>query len=256
MQEQIVINNQLISFSSFGNQKNKLTIIFLHGWRSQKEVWNEVINQVIKLSSHQVYALDLPGFGRSPVPKASWTVEDYAKTVKAFIEKLELKNVVLVGHSFGGRVGIKLASQHPKILFKLVLVDSAGFVDESFRKKFFSFLSKIAKPIFALAVFNGIKKKIYQTIGAEDYIATPELKNIFLNVVNEDLTEDMKKIHIPTLIIWGEKDKDTPIEFGQKMNSLIPNSELIILPNAGHYSFLDNREEFIKELDNFLYVQY
>ena len=73
-----------------------------------------------------------------------------------------------------------------------------------------------------------------------------------MNVVKEDLSEDMKGIKIPTLIITGENDKDTPIAFGEKMQELIPNSKFQILKNAGHYSFLDQREEFVKIVEKFI----
>ena len=83
-------------------------------------------------------------------------------------------------------------------------------------------------------------------------MATPEMRPTFLSVINEDLTEDMKKIKIPTLIIWGEDDDITPIEFGKRMNSLIPNSKFLILPRAGHFSFLDQPDEFVGQLTLFI----
>lgn len=281
MQEQIVINGQLISYQHFGSQKSGQALIFLHGWRSQKEVWKQVASSMYHVSS--IYCIDLPGFGASPAPKITppsihlalhgegrgrgWSVGDYAQTVKGFIEKLELKNVILVGHSFGGRVGIKLcAAQNqqnnnsllPSFILregtiqKLVLVDSAGFAMDTAKKSLMAGAAKIAKPFFKLKFMQGVRKKIYQTIGAEDYLATPQLQKTFINITSEDLTEDMRCINIPTLIITGENDKDTPVAFGQRMNSLIPNSKFVILPNAGHYSFLDKPEEFVEALKEFI----
>jgi len=250
MTSQIIVNNNLIAFDQFGAGDS--TVIFLHGWRSQKEVWGQVINQVIKLSSYQVYAIDLPGFGGSPVPKTVWGVGDYAEMVKGFIEKLGLSNVIIVGHSFGGRVGIKLAAKYPQLISRLILVDAAGFVTNSPRKAFFRFLAKIVSPFFRFSFTGGLRKKIYQFIGAEDYLATPELQKTFVSVVNEDLSEDMKKIVCPTLIIYGENDVDTPVEFGKQMQLKIKNSKLKILSNAGHFSFLDQPEEFVKIFKEFV----
>jgi pimeloyl-ACP methyl ester carboxylesterase len=145
-----------------------------------------------------------------------------------------------------------LASQYPDIISQLVLVDSAGFVTPAIKKNLMGVVAKIIKPIFKPRFMQGLRKKIYKGLGAEDYLTFPELKATFLKVVNEDLSKDMKGIKIPTLIITGEDDKDTPIAFGKRMNFLIPNSQLLILKNAGHYSFLDQPEEFVKILAKFI----
>jgi pimeloyl-ACP methyl ester carboxylesterase len=97
-----------------------------------------------------------------------------------------------------------------------------------------------------------LRLKLYQKIGAEDYVATPKLTRTFLNIVREDSTESMPKITAPTLIIWGENDQETPLEQGRKINSLISNSKFLILSRAGHYSFLDKTGQFTKELEKFL----
>lgn len=250
MNKQIVANGQLVSYSELGSG-NAEAVIFLHGWRSGKEVWARVLSY-LSISNCQLISMDLPGFGGSEMPKKNFTIGDYAETLADFITKLELKNVTLVGHSFGGRVAIKLAAKNPKLISKLILVDSAGFVMEGSRKNLMVATAKLVKPIFKPWFMQGLRKKIYQSIGAEDYLATPELQKTFMNVVNEDLTEDMKKVDCPTLVIFGEKDTDTPVEFGKRMHSIIHNSKFLILKNAGHFSFIDQPEEFIKILNTFI----
>jgi pimeloyl-ACP methyl ester carboxylesterase len=261
MVKQVIINNLLLSY---GGQKGdgQKTLLFLHGWRSNKEIWNTVIQ---KLGNKEIgkLAMDLPGFGGSeqPLPNPplrrggelrGFAVKDYANVVAEFIRKLELKNVVIVGHSFGGRVGIKLASKRPELISKLVLVDSAGFAMEASKKKLAAMAAKIVKPIFKPQIMQGLRKKIYKKIGAEDYLATPELQKTFVNITNEDLSEDMKKIQVPTLMIYGQHDKNTPVTYGELMKFLIPNSKLTIIPNAGHFSFLDQPQEFVEALKSFI----
>ncbi len=149
MNQQIIINNQLISFVKQGSEVAEQTLLFLHGWRSNKEAWGNIIQKLrVTGDGLQVYAIDLPGFGSSPVPKGDWGVEDYANLVAEFIGKLDLKNVVVIGHSFGGRVGIKLASLRIDLVKKLILVDAAGFVSSSPKKSTLGFAAKIVKPIF------------------------------------------------------------------------------------------------------------
>ncbi len=249
MNNQLVINNNLIAYSDFGIGEN--AVIFLHGWRSNKEVWQQVTDKLISLSAYKLYTVDLPGFGKSQTPEIPMTVGDYAEVVKGFIEKLELKNVIIVGHSFGGRIGIKLAAKYPSLIKKLVLVDAAGFAMDSSKKITMNFAAKIAKPFFKPKFMQGLRKSIYKQIGAEDYVATPNLQKTFVNITGEDLTEDLKKIICPTLIITGEDDKETPVEFGKRMQSLIHNSRFIILANAGHFSFLDQSDEFLRVIENF-----
>jgi len=274
MDKQIVINNLLISYSEVQGSSTQ-TLLFLHGWRSNKEVWNGVIKRIRELENERIgcYLIDLPGFGQSqnphpnPLPKGEgelgWKVGDYANVVAEFIRKLELKNVIIVGHSFGGRVAIKLAAnispQPPLnlrggegVISKLVLVDSAGFAMEASKKIITKAAAKIAKPFFKPDFMQPLRRKIYQKIGAEDYLATPELQKTFVNVTSEDLSDDMKKIQAPTLIIFGENDKETPVTYGELMRFLIPDTKLLILKSAGHFSFLDKPEEFVEALLKFV----
>jgi len=253
MNEQVIIKNHLVSYFKSENAGQKC-LLFLHGWRSQKEVWETVIKRFkdLKIERLDAYAIDLPGFGVSSAPAEAWSVGDYAEVVRDFIEKMELKNIIIIGHSFGGRVGIKLAAGHPELVNKLVLVDSAGFIDKSSKNKILAWTSALVRPFFRPKFMQGMRRKIYQSIGASDYLDSPGLQRTFVNVVKEDLSEDMKGIKIPTLIITGENDKDTPIAFGEKMQELIPNSKFQILKNAGHYSFLDQREEFVKIVEKFI----
>jgi pimeloyl-ACP methyl ester carboxylesterase len=250
MSKQIVVNNLLISYSE-AQGSGAQTLLFLHGWRSNKEIWQGAMQ---KLGNWEIrkLAMDLPGFGGSQLPSKPMTVGDYADIVAEFIRKLGLKNTIIIGHSFGGRVAIKLSSVNPELVSKVVLVDSAGFVMETSKKTLTKAAAKIAKPFFKPKFMQPLRKKIYQTIGAEDYLATPELQKTFVNITGEDLSEDMKKIQAPTLIIFGENDKETPVTYGELMKFLIPSPKLLFLKGAGHFSFLDKPEEFINLLNDFV----
>ncbi len=256
MQQQITIKGHLVSYIGIKGKANAPVLFFLHGWRSQKEVWNPVIDKLLSTKhlalSTNIYALDFPGFGGSQNPKTDFHLQDYVNVAEGFIKKLDIKNLVLVGHSFGGRVAIKLCAQQPTVIKKLVLIDSAGFVFNPDKKQMMNLIAKTVKPFFRPKFMQPIRKIIYKTIGAEDYLATPELQKTFVNVVNEDLTEYLEKITLPTLIVWGEKDMETPFEFAQMMKNKIKNSELVVFEQAGHFSFLDEPERFVKELNKFI----
>ncbi len=247
MAKQLIVNNLLVSYSDSAGLGD-VSLVFLHGWRSQKEIWGKLIQAMPQAWS--CYALDLPGFGASQAPLAALYVNDYVQAVAEFLKKLGLKNVVLVGHSFGGRIAIKLAASQPGLLSKLVLIDSAGFVNS--KNQFFAIAAKIARPFFKPQFMQSLRGKIYSRIGAEDYVATPNLKQTFVNIINEDLSKYLPQINSPTLLVWGEKDPETPVIYGERMNREIPNSKLIVIPGAGHFSFLDNPSMVAGGMINFI----
>lgn len=250
MKEQIIVNNLLITYYCF-KKEGKKTVLFLHGWRSEGLIWKEIAKSM-QADNVAIYALDLPGFGLSAVPKEALSIDDYAAIVAEFIKKLELTNIILVGHSFGGRISIKLAASHPELIDKLVLADSAGLVLNNKRREFRKKTAKIIKPFFKPKFMQGLRKKIYQQMGAEDYLATPYLKDTFIKTISEDLCSCLPMIIIPTLIIWGENDLETPIEYANIMHREIKNSEKIVIEQAGHFSFLDDSQRFSYELAKFI----
>lgn len=229
-------------------------ILFLHGWQLSGEVWLPIVRYLFD-RDYNIYAIDLPGFGRSEMPPADYNLGDYADLVLAFIKKMKMKNIIVVGHSFGGRVAIKLASETPQLFQKLVLADSAGLANKWapwIRLKIF--LAKIFRPAFRLPFIRMARIRVYEMIGAGDYITVAdEMKQVFVNVINENLTPLLTKLKgIPTLIIWGEKDKETPVSMALKFRQLIPNSELVILKGAGHLSFFDQPLFFSHALGEFI----
>ncbi|MFZ2414441.1 MAG: alpha/beta hydrolase [Minisyncoccia bacterium] len=244
-----VIDNLLLSYYSLNGQSQK-SVLFLHGWRSESSLWGKAMTALVQ-NGYATYALDLPGFGGSQYPEESYGVSEYAEIVKKFILKFNLSKVVLVGHSFGGRISIKLAAQEPELISKIVLVDSAGFIDTSFKKKLKGTIAKILRPLFKIPGLKSLKPKIYSLMGAGDYLATPKLTGSYIKIVKEDLTPDMERISQPTLIFWGDKDATTPIDYAKRMNALINNSQLEIV-SGGHFSFLDKPQEFEKSLLKFL----
>ena len=249
---QIIINNLLINYYFVLPEKKSTnkTLVFLHGWGTDSQLWFKIVPELIN-KNHSLYFLDLPGFGQSQVPNTVYDVDDYKKIVYVFVKKLGLKKINLIGHSFGGRIAIKLASENPDFLEKVVLVDTAGIVTASKIKKFSALIAKIISPIFKPSFMQPLRKKLYFLIGSE-YLENEKLSKIFSKVVSENLTRLLTRIKKPALIIWGRKDLITPIYYGELMNKLILNSKLVIFENAGHFSFIDAPEKFVKELIKFI----
>ena len=251
-QKQIILKGLFINYYSQGT--GGAPIIFLHGWRSEAAVWLPLF-KILTAQSYTLYALDLPGFGQSEIPKIPFTLRDYAEIVKSFISNLSnpplpIPNVSIIGHSFGARVALKLASENQTVIQKLVLVGSGGA--RPWWHTISIGIAKLLKPFFTPRFMHPLRTKIYQLIGAEDYLATPALKQTFLNILNESLMPLCASIHCPTLIIWGEHDGEARLEYGKKMTRVIPNAKLVIIKNAGHYPFMDQPKDFIKILEGFI----
>lgn len=249
--KQIVINNLLLNYYYFLPQKKSYkTLVFLHGWGVDSKLWFKIVPELID-KNYSMYFLDLPGFGQSQIPETTYDVDDYKKIVYEFVKKLELKNINLIGHSFGGRITIKLAAENPEFLEKIVLVDTAGIVTSSKIKKITALIAKVISPIFKPSFMQPLRRKLYFFIGSE-YLENEKLSKIFSKVVSENLTRLLTLIKKPTLILWGKNDNVTPLYYGELMNKLIPKSRLIIFEKAGHFSFLDQPKEFVMTLTEFI----
>ena len=249
---QIIINNLLINYYSVLPDKKSTnkTLIFLHGWGVDSKLWFKIVPQLIN-KNYSLYFLDLPGFGQSQDPNTIYSVDDYKKIVYEFVKKLDIKKVNLIGHSFGGRIAIKLAAENPDFLDKIVLIDTAGIVTVSKIKRLTALIAKVISPIFKPGFMQPLRRKLYFLIGSE-YLENEKLSKIFSKVVSENLTRLLTRIKKPALIIWGKNDQITPLYYGQLMNKLIPKSKLVVFEKAGHFSFLDQPEEFNKELIKFI----
>lgn len=247
----ITIQNTLVSYLAQGGDAGKMPLILLHGWRSEAAVWTGALGGMNQ-DGIPAYALDLPGFGKSENPPRAFCVGDYADLVAGFMEKLGIARAVVVGHSFGGRIGIVLAAEKPGLVSRLVLVDAAGIREASLRRSLAQAGAMIAKPLFAPRFMQPLRKRIYALLGADDYLATPALQETYLRVINEDLTPLLLAIKQETLLVWGEKDRDTPLREAETMKRNIAHSRLVIIPGAGHFSFLDAPEKFLAALRSFI----
>ncbi len=245
------INLKGLDISYLKQGKGKDNLLFLHGWGCSKEIFQSQIEHTSKFMT--VYAIDLPGFGQSDEPTEVWSIDDYTDLVIEFIDKMQIKKLSIIGHSFGGRVIIKLGSRK-NLKFKiekLVLIDAAGIkhykqptLKQKVYKKVFPLIKKISPKLL-----NKIKTKV----GSSDYRnATPMMRDILVKTINEDLIELIPNIKVSTLIIWGEKDDAVPFEDAIYMNNHIKDSGIVKLENSGHFPFLDDPHLINKVLESFL----
>ena len=246
------VQGVVVHFQKDGHGK---PVLLLHGWGGNHNSWFPIYERLKKM--FEVFALDLPGFGQSGSPDLNWQLDDYAGFLKMFIRQEIGENVSLIGHSFGGQAAIRLASLYPQMVSKLVLTDSAGIRNLGSPKKMgIMQLAKIGKSLFSLPGLNKFqekaRQKLYRIIGEHDYEEAGVLKEIFKNIINEDIRKDLPQIFIPALIIWGGKDKITPLKDGRLMQKLLPDSQLVVFENGSHFAYLEEPERFTRQVVDFL----
>jgi pimeloyl-ACP methyl ester carboxylesterase len=189
-------------------------------------------------------AVNLPGFFGSDKPSVVWGTSEYAVFLKDFLTKLNIDNPILIGHSFGGAVALRYASRNP--VRKLILVGAAIVRERNSKTVIYYFGAKIFKTLFPFLA-KKLRKSFYSKIGALDYLESGHMSDIYQKVIREDSQSYLKNLgETPVSLIWGERDLSTPLRQAHIINSQLPSSQLFILKDAGHYSFLDKREEFQK----------
>lgn len=251
MDKEIIADGLKISCSDEGEGK---VLLLFHGWGANKEAFAPIIKRMSK--SMRVVAFDFPGFGKSEEPREVWDVERYALFVKRFTEELKIEEALWLGHSFGGRVIIKLYSMVDKKPEKIVLVDSAGIKPKrgaDYYLKVYSY--KAGKKLLSLPPINrtSLYERWVKNAGSSDYRGlSATMRATMSRVVNEDLRDYLPDIKVPTLLIWGDKDSETPISDAEIMNSLLPDSGIVTLEGAGHFSYLDRPQKFFAALEYFV----
>lgn len=220
-------------------------VVLLQGWGTELSVYDSIADIINE--KYQIIQFDFPGFGGSDEPKEAWNVDAYADFFCKFMQALEIKKATLIGHSYGGRVIIKLAAREmiPFEIDRIVLIDSAGIVPEktTYQKmkiKQYKLLKKLLNHRIIYALFPELIDDWRSRQGSADYRnATPIMRQCLVMAVNEDLRHLLSKIKQNTLLIWGDKDVATPLSDATIMKSMIPNSGLAVIKGAGHFSFLD-----------------
>jgi pimeloyl-ACP methyl ester carboxylesterase len=231
-------------------------LIMLHGWGANIDLVWPLAERLAPLG-YRIYACDLPGFGESAPPAEAWTVFDYAKFVIAYLDALGLERAHLFGHSFGGRLGLILGADYSHRINKMVLADSAGIVEKA----------PLAKRL-RLGAYKSVRDGLYK-VGASELADTLReaynarygssdlqqangvMRQVFINVVNQDLRDYAKRVQPSTLLIWGDKDEDTPLWYGQTFEKLIPDAGLVVHKGVGHYSYLEQLPETARIMDYF-----
>lgn len=251
MDKNITVDSINIFYQDYG--KGNDNILLLHGWGQSHSFWREMIHKLGE--KYHVYALDLPGFGLSKEPSDTWNITAFAEFIHNFILTLNVKNPVVIGHSFGGRIAIAYAAKYP--VQKLVLYSTGGGVPEkSFKKNLYRLLFvNFGKYIFPNQLYKS-QTSIYKPKNYENkIIINTKRSRRMLDIYTqtpEDLREELGKINTKTFIITGSNDYISDPKIGEYLRDAIKHSTLINIASAKHFAHLESPEVYYSKLNKFL----
>lgn len=243
------INEQNIYYQKTGKGPN---LILIHGWGADVSTFWPIV-ELLK-ENFTLWLIDLPGFGRSDLPKKTFTIMDFAEIIAGFIKNNNIKKPVIFGHSYGGKIAIKLAFLYPNLIDKLILEGSSGIRPKK------TFVQSLVYPFAKVGHFvlpdifhirSKARERLYRQLQS-DYADAGAMRDIFVGTVKEDLTKDLPKIKQETLLIWGEEDRAVPLKYGKRMYRLIKNSKLVVMEGERHFPHVTNPERVAAYVKDFV----
>ena len=214
-----------------------MTIVVLHGWGQDKDTWAQFVSQ---FPDDTIATFDLPGFGSEPL-QPRWGVPEYATWVEEKIQQYTEKGpVILLGHSFGGRIAAYIASKNPQWLKALILYGAPVLYRPSLATR------------LTISITKAVKKIVPIKRPSQSKAMGPEVYEVFKKVVPFDLSTLLPKIAVPTFLVWGAEDSEVPVSIAKEANTLIPESTMVVLPKQGHNIHIDAPHLFYGTVKNFI----
>ncbi|MGI6681181.1 MAG: alpha/beta fold hydrolase [Bdellovibrionota bacterium] len=233
MKEKNIIHSKIIGKGA--------PLVFLHGWGVDSTLFLDLAE--LLADNRECHLIDLPGFGESLKPSEVWGTLEYAKCIVDYLKERNIERADILGHSVGGRIALRIAVHYPEYVDNLILISSAGIKSKKFLfRRFKIFIIKKAakffKAIDKLLKNNFFKNRFALRFGSRDYRNAGDMKEIFVKIVEENQEHELSKVNARTLLIWGDKDTETPVDMGETFSKKIKDAKLVILKGRGHMPFL------------------
>ncbi len=239
-----------IYFEQLGCGKD---VILLHGWGYDSSLLMPLAEFLAGFC--RVTLIDLPGHGKSDEPAEPMDIYDFAGAVKCVMDEAGIKRASFIGHSNGGRTILAMSRDYAECFEKLVLCASAGIRPKRTFKYYLKvYWYKLIKNIMRLPVFTqASRERFKKNKGSEDYRKLSDvMRATFSRIVNEDLKYLLRDIKAPVLLIWGDKDDQTPPYMAEIIKQNVPDCGLVMYSGAGHYAFLERLGQTQRVLESFL----
>jgi len=237
-------------------------LVILHGWGANKKVM-QPLGRALALN-RDCYIVDLAGFGESSEPPVAWKIDDYADSIQAWVEHIELDKFDMIAHSFGGRITLKLLTRTwaKKHVNHVLITGGAGmkprrnasfYVKKYVAKGLKAPFNLLPEPLKARSLNWLRATKAWKSLGSSEYaVLSGVMRETFVHSVTEYLESTLAKISHSVLLLWGENDDATPLYQGQRMEKGLSNAALVIMDGCGHYAFLDKPKQFVAIAEAYL----
>lgn len=266
----IPVANMQVHLRDEGPRGDPLPIVLLHGTGASLHTWDGWTEVLI--GSRRVIRFDLPAFGLTgPAADGDYTIESYARTVVAVLDRVGVKHCVLAGNSLGGHIAWATAVLHPGRVERLILVDAAGYPFESasvpiaFKLAQTPVLNRLLEDVLPRGLVEDSVKNVY----GDPSKVSPPLVDRYLELTTRagnrkalvqrfeqtkpgPLADRVKEIKLPTLIIWGDKDRLIPLAVGERFQREIAGSKLVRFPELGHVPQEEGPVETVAAVEEFL----
>jgi pimeloyl-ACP methyl ester carboxylesterase len=228
-------------------------IIILHGLMGGLSNFHGVSDYFPK-KGYKVLIPELPIYD---MPMLKTNVKQFAKYVEKFIEFKGLKDVILLGNSLGGHIGLLHTKMYPKMVKALIITGSSGLYESAMgdgypKRGDYEFIKKKAQDVFydPEVATKQIVDEVFATVN--DRVKLVKTLAIAKSAIRHNMAQDLPKMKTPTCIIWGENDQVTPPDVADLFNELLPDSELFWMKKCGHAPMMEHPEEFNEILDAWL----
>jgi pimeloyl-ACP methyl ester carboxylesterase len=228
-------------------------LVWAHGWGQTHRALLPLA-LALRRSAPSVL-LDLPGFGAAPPPPAAWSTADYADAVAEWLSGLPPRRHIWVAHSFGCRVGLQLAARHPELIDGLFLIAAAGLPPRRpLPQRLRAAARRWAFRALRAATPEGpARERLRRRFGSADYRAAGAMRPVLVKAVGEDLSLVARAVRCPALLLYGDRDRETPPEIGARLAGLIPGARLVVLRGFDHWSILaEGQHQIIARLGDFM----
>lgn len=242
-------------------------LVLLHGFLCYSRCWRQQLDDLS--NQFRVIAWDAPGAGLSSNPPDLFTISDWSNCLATFLRLLGMERLYLLGISWGGLLALEFYRLYPARVMKLVLADTypgwKGFMPESacqqrlMRCERDSLLppeelaNQWVPEMFTKNASHGLRKEMSEIISDFKPLG---FRLMAKSLADNDRRDLLPKIQSPTLILWGDQDQRVPLSIGEMLQTTIPNSELVILTNAGHLSNMEQPEDFNAQVRRFCLSKY
>ncbi len=258
---QKIVLSDTLDIAYIDEGKGETTLVFIHGLGSYLKAWNKTVDGL--KTHYRCIALDLPGYGKSTQGDYPYDMAFFPKSIRTFLDSLQLEKVVLVGHSMGGQIAIHTVLQDDSRIEKLILMAPAGFETFTQEQKqwFANFVTpEVVKATPEAQIIRNFEINFHQMpedarFMIDDRMTMREtpaydhycnmIPKCVKGMLEQPVFDQLSQIKIPTLVLFGENDLLIPnaflhanlttLEVAQKGQSQIPNSQLQMIPKAGHF---------------------